>query len=169
MQYYTFLAVGLSGLPRNVQTLTRPPQTRMLVRTEGILTQLVFDHALRVRMKEETKTGSTPPSEINTPDTRSVVDTETEAESANSGEGTLQGSGNASTATLPQSPSKGKKKAPDTSSAAPTISAPQLGGTKSDDEAKVNLVGRINNYVSTDLGNITDGRDFLLAGEFDGA
>ncbi|KAF8477848.1 hypothetical protein JB92DRAFT_2801159 [Gautieria morchelliformis] len=141
IQYYIFLA------------------TRMLVRTEGILTQLVFDHALRVRMKEEAKPGSAPASEINTPDTRSVVDEETEAESSSSGEGTLQGSGESSMATLPQSPSKGKKKAPDTSSAAPSISGRS---TKSDDEAKANLVGRINNYVSTDLGNIIDGRDFLF-------
>jgi hypothetical protein len=34
--------------------LSNTKQTRTLVRVEGIITQLVFQHALRIRMKEET-------------------------------------------------------------------------------------------------------------------
>lgn len=138
----------------------------MLVRTEGILTQLVFDHALRVRMKEDAKPSSNPTTEANTPDTRSIVDTEGEAGCSNSGDETLEGSTHTSTASLPQSAAKGKRKAADAPNALPNASTPQLGGEKPDTNAKTaNLVGRINNYVSTDLGNITDGRDFLFVGE----
>ena len=139
----------------------------MLVRTEGILTQLVFDHALRIRMKEEATPSSTSTTEANTPDTRSIVDTDAEAGSSNSGEETLEGSGDSSTVSLPQSAAKGKKKAAEAPSALPSVSSPQLDSDKPETNGKAaNLVGRINNYVSTDLGNITDGRDFLFVGEF---
>ncbi|KAK0192591.1 hypothetical protein F5146DRAFT_1102469 [Armillaria mellea] len=78
--------------------------TRCLVRAEGIITQLVFEHALRIRAKAETE---------NTP------------EEANED---LQ---NSADAELGQH-SEGK-----------------------------NLIGRINNLVTTDLKNITDARGFV--------
>jgi len=48
-------------------------QTRTLVRTEAIITQLVFDHALRIRIKEETAPSS-PPSISSTPPRHSIAD-----------------------------------------------------------------------------------------------
>jgi hypothetical protein len=114
-------------------------------------------------MKEETKPSSTPSNYITTPDT-CCADTEAEAENSNSGEGT-QGSGDTSAATLPQTETIEQNEAEDTSSVVPPASSPQFRGATSDSEAGTNLVGRINNYVSTDLGNITDGRDFLFVGK----
>ncbi|KZT13899.1 hypothetical protein NEOLEDRAFT_1125841, partial [Neolentinus lepideus HHB14362 ss-1] len=67
--------------------------TGTLVRTEGIITQLVFEHALRVRMKAETASEE---------------------------------------------------------------------GKSTDNTAASSLVGKINNLVTTDLGNLCDGRDFLV-------
>ena len=139
----------------------------MLVRTEGIITQLVFDHALRVRMKDEAKPRSTQATEANTPDARSIVDTEAETGSSNNEEETLEGSAHTSTASLPQSAAKGKMKAADTPGALPGVSTPGLGSGKADTEVKAaNLVGKINNLVSTDLDNIIGGRDILFVGEF---
>ena len=128
-------------------------QTATLVRTEGIITQLVFDHALRIRMKEETN-GFPPPSTTSTPAPsrpRSPVDGElTEGErdggSEVIGDDTLQGSELLSEGTT--AVGNGKESA----------ETPKAGPPDS------NLVGRINNFIGTDLGNITGGRDFLWVG-----
>ncbi|KIJ62401.1 hypothetical protein HYDPIDRAFT_94464 [Hydnomerulius pinastri MD-312] len=83
--------------------------TRTLVRAEGILTQLIFEHALRIRMKAET---------------------EKESQDA---------------------------------AASDATSAPSAPGSTSKPKAKgENLVGKINNLVTSDLGNATEGRDFLM-------
>ncbi|KAF8592008.1 P-loop containing nucleoside triphosphate hydrolase protein [Ramaria rubella] len=147
MQYYIFLA------------------TRTLVRTEGILTQLVFDHSLRIRMKEETEVTSTPTTVATTPDTRSIAETDATEIGAGSSDGcedTLQESGNMSTASLAQSVAKGKRKAANISCAISAVPTPGPDGAKPVEAKASNLVGKINNFVSTDLGNITDGRDFLF-------
>ncbi|KAF8528037.1 P-loop containing nucleoside triphosphate hydrolase protein, partial [Hysterangium stoloniferum] len=136
--------------------------TRMMVRTEGIITQLVFDHALKIRLKEEISPKAGQPSTaINTPETRSTVDgdiTELESETENSsdsGEETLHGTSNVSrTSSTPTL--KGKQKANETNSSPPATPGPPPTQEKTN-----NLVGKINNFVTTDLGNVVDGRDFL--------
>ncbi|KZV91533.1 P-loop containing nucleoside triphosphate hydrolase protein [Exidia glandulosa HHB12029] len=96
--------------------------TRMLVRTEAIVTQLVFEHALRIRIKEETQTAVS--------ESSTLVD----GAVANG----KQPVKNISDTT------KGHAKS--------TTNAPR----KAD-----NLVGKINNLVTTDLNNIVEARDFL--------
>ncbi|EJD52269.1 P-loop containing nucleoside triphosphate hydrolase protein, partial [Auricularia subglabra TFB-10046 SS5] len=91
--------------------------TRMLVRTEAMITQLVFEHALRIRPKED-------------------------GPQADSSSAAANGS-----ASSVSSVAEGKK--PDR----PGTTAPRKGD---------NLVGRINNLVTTDLNNIIDARDFLF-------
>ncbi|KAG1769620.1 hypothetical protein EDD22DRAFT_868510 [Suillus occidentalis] len=131
--------------------------TRALVHTEGILTQLVFEHALRIRMKAELpddgkKSGeSTAPS---TPDSASVAGSSTAAadESTDgSGDETLEAS--AETISI-SSTKKGKQKSQDIKEEPDSL-------PKKHSSAD-NLVGKINNLVTTDLSNITDGRDFLM-------
>ncbi|KIJ45728.1 hypothetical protein M422DRAFT_29807 [Sphaerobolus stellatus SS14] len=90
--------------------------TWTLVRTEAILTQLVFDHSLRIRMKEDVAGGSVP----STP-----------------------------TSSRPQSVLVAAEEV-------------HVEPAKESVRSGENLVGRINNYVGTDLGNIGEGRDFLL-------
>jgi hypothetical protein len=130
------------------------------VHTEGILTQLVFEHALRIRMKAELpddgkKSGeSTAPS---TPDSASVAGSSTAAadESTDgSGDETLQAS--AETISI-SSTKKGKQKSQDIKEEPDSL-------PKNHSSAD-NLVGKINNLVTTDLSNITDGRDFLMIGK----
>ncbi|KAF4617689.1 hypothetical protein D9613_006261 [Agrocybe pediades] len=85
---------------------------RTLVRTEALLTQLVFEHSLRIRLKAEVPD-----------DNPGGAD---DADDAN----------------------QGPKEAPG----------------KEDHGA--NLIGKINNLVTSDLNNITEGRDFLVVALF---
>ncbi|KAI0045217.1 P-loop containing nucleoside triphosphate hydrolase protein [Auriscalpium vulgare] len=134
--------------------------TGILVRVEGIITQLVFEHALRIRMKAETSKSGT--STVNTPDNRSVTSSP-ELESENTAEpghpieegsnGSRDETVRASTPSTHSSNAKGKGKAKDSEA-----KTPEPGANKQES----NLVGKINNLVSTDLNNITDGRNFLF-------
>ncbi|KAJ8594877.1 hypothetical protein M405DRAFT_759938 [Rhizopogon salebrosus TDB-379] len=133
--------------------------TRTLVRTEGILTQLVFEHALRIRMKAELpddakKSGDS--TGTSTPDTASVAGSSTVAldeSTEGSSDETLQTSAETlSTSSV----KKGKQKAQDAKEDSETSS-------KEKHSSADNLVGKINNLVTTDLSNITEGRDFLMA------
>ncbi|KAH9166017.1 hypothetical protein EDB89DRAFT_2076263 [Lactarius sanguifluus] len=135
-QWYNFIATGT------------------LVRVTAIVTQLVFEHALRIRVKAETSPSpeatpiATPEvgSEAMTPDGGSVVEINIVSEEAG-------GSGEeirSEQSTIAASSVKGEQK-----EEAPGSDSDEAGGPS-------NLVGKMNNLVSTDLENIVDGRDFLL-------
>ncbi|KAF9229723.1 P-loop containing nucleoside triphosphate hydrolase protein [Gyrodon lividus] len=128
--------------------------TRTIVRTECIITQLLFEHALRIRMKAEVPdTVKSTESTVSTPDSASIAESSTVAEG--SPESSVDDAQSSSTSTLNSSTTKGKQKGKDKANDA---EAQVKKSTSSAD----NLVGKINNLVTTDLGNITDGRDFLL-------
>ncbi|KDQ30408.1 hypothetical protein PLEOSDRAFT_1053612 [Pleurotus ostreatus PC15] len=121
--------------------------TRNLVRVEAMLTQLLFEHALRIRVKAETSSSSSE---------GSVKDASVASSSSNSGSSTPA----ASTPALPaqewtepgheeRDPSKTAAKVPEAA-------------TDSSEGGDGNLVGKLNNLVSTDLSNITDARDFIF-------
>lgn len=122
--------------------------TRALACTEGLLTLLVFEHSLRIRLKAEgskedgpSTVQSAPP--IVTPETESVE-----------GSTTLEGSDVRSDTTT--SSTKGKAKAdPSTAKSTPAKDA------KKED----NLIGRINTLVTVDLDNIVSAKDFLMVGK----
>ncbi|KAF7322651.1 ATP-binding cassette transporter [Mycena chlorophos] len=125
--------------------------TRTLVRCEAIITQLVFEHALRIRVKAESSektpsSGTSTPtrSETPSPDEGSGDETATEGDAVSQNE-TLQ----ASSASV-NSASSTKKDA----------KAAEAEAEK--DKEKENLVGKLTNLISTDLTNITDSRDFLF-------
>ncbi|KIO07506.1 hypothetical protein M404DRAFT_24002 [Pisolithus tinctorius Marx 270] len=127
--------------------------TRLIVRAECIITQLVFEHALRIRMKAEvpdTDKGSAD-STVTTPDSASLSESATAVESSREGspdEGRSTTTDVATPVTNGKLQSEGKRG--DTS------------GEKSASSTE-NFVGKISNLITTDLGNITDGRDFLLS------
>ncbi|KAF8213492.1 hypothetical protein K438DRAFT_1956873 [Mycena galopus ATCC 62051] len=136
--------------------------TRTLVRCEAILTQLVFEHALRIRVKAETAdkksstSGTSTPAESEAP---SPIDQED-----SSGDETLN-SADADAA------SRDETLRASSSSVKSTTSSKTKGKGKDAKEVKTegedsgdagNLVGKITNLVTTDLGNITDSRDFLF-------
>lgn len=133
--------------------------TRMMVRAEAMVTQLVFEHALRVRMKAEVPDAASqePAQPADDSDSDGSVDETlrgnvSEAESATTNV-PANGESNGSPT------KKGKKKAP-------SVTSTETSRTHADGSSKAdNLVGRINNLITTDLGNLIDGRDFLLIGE----
>ena len=104
---------------------------------QAIFTALIFDHALRIRFKAETN---------EKPDAAAASPSE-------SGDGA-----DADTVA--------------TSSDAATVVAPPQDAGKDDkkdaeddeEEKNDNLVGKLNNLVTSDLENITQGRDFLFLG-----
>lgn len=116
--------------------------TAILVRAECIITQLVFEHSLRIRVKAEAGTSAAPsqPSTAGpTPDSGSILDEVTT--SSDNSETTQVATG-----------------APKKAVPIPTLTPCSSAG---DSEAG-NLVGKINNLVTTDLMNIVEGRDWLI-------
>ena len=130
-------------------------------RTEGLLTQLVFEHSLRIRLKAEAS------NEKIEEDNLAVIVTEDDVSvtkgtfvDSNPGERASQSS-QASTpisrnfSSDSRSTSNGPVKGKDSS----TLKNDTKSATK---DKKKNLIGKINNLVTTDLGNIIDGREFIL-------
>ena len=145
--------------------------TGALVRTEGILTQLVFEHALRIRMKEDTpNTEST--SVVTTPKAQ-TFDLPPADEEDRLGAGS-DGAGTAATTAVDDATtaadSTGISGDADAQTPAKSASLPAPAGAAKPEEGKgehsapsgANLAGRINNLISTDLENITDSRDFMF-------
>jgi len=147
--------------------------TRTLVRTEVLLTQLVFEHSLRIRLKAEASTDAkaTPEADaklrteseasIATADTASMSTSGDVSEVA-SGSGSARESSEVSTVAPSREPSKAGS---DTTLKASTDSKAKESKEKQKDDSNKyggNLIGKINNLVTTDLNNITAGRDFLM-------
>lgn len=154
-------------------------QTRTLVRIEAIITQLVFEHALRMRVKAETTNSATgvfesPSVAASTPDSVSVAGNHTPEEgSTTSGDETpeLSSTGvddhdsgrdessradsDSSHSTLTHNSRRSRK------SRIPSGHKEEIPDASSPADGS-NLVGKINNLVTTDLGNITDARNFLI-------
>lgn len=159
-QLYIFIAVS-GRLKSKAMRLTLRCfliQTGTLVRVSAIVTQLVFEHALRIRMKAETSS-STRATPAATPDTRSEAATPDNASIAGDdivAEPVVE-NGEENGQSIASSSIKGKQK----EDAPPTL----VGEDVSEDPGKSsNLVGKMNNLISTDLDNLVDGRDFLLLG-----
>jgi hypothetical protein len=133
-------------------------QTRTLVRAEAIITQLVFEHALRIRVKAEAPSDPKPSSASDTSTINSPVgsDNGSEAEAdltrSQTTDATLQIGSQDEQESDAQS-----AKSVSSSTKSKTQDKPRDEGSSSPS----NLIGKINNLVTTDLGNIVDSRDFL--------
>jgi hypothetical protein len=151
-QWYFFISVSCLALSHSC-SCTLLIQTRTLVRCEALITQLVFEHALRIRVKAESEnkpsSGSSKPEESRntTPieqDEAIVSGDETvnlhSAEPTVSREGTVQASSTSIKSTT-SIKVKAKGKTSQTKEEPP----------ESMDAS--NLVGKITNLVTTDLGN----------------
>ncbi|KZS93246.1 P-loop containing nucleoside triphosphate hydrolase protein [Sistotremastrum niveocremeum HHB9708] len=143
MQWYIFVATG------------------SLVRVESMFTQLVFEHALRIRLVEKSsRSGSAASTRTSSPDTASIADS-TVAESSAAGsladsEATVA---DPKAAASNESPIKGSTTQP----AAIPSPTPAVTPDDTDSGPKAsNLIGKINNLITVDTQNIVDGRDFLL-------
>ncbi|KDR83119.1 hypothetical protein GALMADRAFT_238944 [Galerina marginata CBS 339.88] len=118
--------------------------TMALARTQAILTELVFEHSLRIRFKAETGEGGRTPSAAatpaQTPDNRSIAGSSSEDDESQS-------------VRTETSAAKGKGKAEPAPVAVPSAT---------DAKKKDNLVGKINTLVTVDLDNITNSKDILM-------
>jgi hypothetical protein len=115
---------------------------RILVQVEGLLTSLIFEHALRVRVKAQDPDASSDPSFTPSSDDASSTDgtlNAPDADDSDSGSDTARGA--------PSTSSKDPKHPGSTSTPAASSSVD---------------VGRISNLVTTDLKNVTNMADFLL-------
>ncbi len=131
-------------------------QSKVNVRVQAIITELVFEHALRVRMKAGTNGGadsSAATTATTTPDSASQVGDEVAASDAGEGD-TVADRSTTSSATIiaPSSTSskgKGKGKAqPEPATAKTDV---QADAPKAQEK---NIVGRINNLVTSDLSSL---------------
>lgn len=121
------------------------------MQTQAIITQLVFDHALRIRVKAEVAGGNTPASSAaTTPDSASIAETASEGDDAETQTTAAASDGGAA---------RKHKRTPSASST--STKAPEKGAEEAAGKGG-NLVGKLNNLVTTDLNNVVDGRDFLF-------
>ncbi|KAI9056609.1 P-loop containing nucleoside triphosphate hydrolase protein [Trametes sanguinea] len=141
--------------------------TRLSVRTQAIVTELVFEHALRIRVKADTPepnatAESYSTTAVVTPDNASQLGTEGARDgSSMSGENESGEASHSVTVSLdtavPPTSNAGKGKATSTttdkSTAGKDASDAAKSGVAKKDPSK-HLVGRINNLVSSDLSNL---------------
>lgn len=145
--------------------------TRALVRTEAIITQLVFEHSLRIRLKADAAestahdTANTSTAEtLHTPFTPMNYEQTSQDGSA---DGTSHSSGEGSKGTMAETSREGSDNLSVSSSSSRRgkqkmlqsgLPPPKSGKATAESN---NLIGKINNLVTTDLGNIAEARDFL--------
>jgi hypothetical protein len=133
--------------------------TWVLARTQGILTELVFEHSLRIRFKAESSGagagGAPTASGAATPADGASEAGDIDDDDSN----TVEGGSEAGSVRTDTTVVKGKGKA---TVAAAAAAAPVQSATQDEDKKKDNLVGKINTLVTVDVDNITNGKDFLL-------
>lgn len=148
-------------------------QTGTLVRTEGIITHLVFEHSLRIRMKSstsESKSGES--TAVVTPDSASIAESPPSDDQGEGNDNASHSVGSSADETVrPGSPStksgdsvKGKGKSATASLSGKSVTSTKSAAADDKDGKSDNLVGKLNNLVTTDLNNITEARDFMLVG-----
>lgn len=128
------------------------------MQVQGLITQLVFEHALRIRIKAETgssTSASAASSVATTPDNASIAERSDGAESPTTDDETQTAVSDAA------STSKASKR----KSAAPSEASTTTEETKPSETKGGHLVGKLNNLVTTDLNNLVDGRDILFVCE----
>ncbi|KAF8214920.1 P-loop containing nucleoside triphosphate hydrolase protein [Mycena galopus ATCC 62051] len=119
--------------------------TRCLVQAEAIITQLVFSHSLRIRMKSET----------------TAATSGDDSESIEGLPSTARASSDAANADETITPESNSATA-QTSSSSVAAKAPFKPAKEEAKKSEGSLVGKINNLVTVDLANIGGGRDFLM-------
>ena len=150
-QWYVYTAVSSGYIFEVLSHKCRLLQTRVTVHVKAIITQLIFEHALRVRMKAETaETKSAPPTPGKTPDVVSLAEPAPTAEHP----------------ALASAEAEMGEAAVLRDSAALQSPAPKEETSKQESSGGAsNLVGRINNLVTTDMQTIESGRDFIFVCE----
>ncbi|KAJ2927022.1 hypothetical protein H1R20_g10047, partial [Candolleomyces eurysporus] len=131
------------------------------VQVESMLTQLVFEHSLRIRMKAETQESSVVPNTTLTPEAAPLGGSTSTGVSVPEDARTSEILKDSST--QPEaSPGEHRSETKSTKSESSKTLDNASPATKPPTSSATNLVGKINNLVTTDLGNITDARSSFL-------
>ncbi|KAL0950640.1 hypothetical protein HGRIS_007428 [Hohenbuehelia grisea] len=161
MQWYIFIATGT------------------LVRTESIITQLVFEHALRIRvlasggssstedakpLTDEATTHAKDTTLIDIPEAAPSVPPGPDVPPSPEGHGKDSSSESSRSTLVGTLTSRIRSRFSGKSTSAPKKNAKaKKKADRKDDSGAENLHGKINNLVTTDLGNIVEARDFIWA------
>ncbi|KAI0672538.1 P-loop containing nucleoside triphosphate hydrolase protein, partial [Trametes maxima] len=131
--------------------------TRVTIRIQAVITELVFEHALRIRMKAETS---------DVVDDAESASPDDESETTGLGEGSTTAGGSATTqdddAQSVSVDNKGKAKAA-SARATPVAKEPEARSVPDKKGGGPNLIGRINNLVTTDLRNLDQASMYATA------
>ncbi|KAF9475019.1 multidrug resistance-associated ABC transporter [Pholiota conissans] len=133
--------------------------TRVCVRCEALITQLIFEHSLRVRLKAENSSEKSIGDRTQETSETTFTTSETVSEAGRSAEASDDRDSATTTTAVSRDSSKDSSSKPPTAKGkvkAQSNIKDDTAGKKND-----NLIGKINNMVTTDLTNIVDSRDFL--------
>lgn len=132
-QWYLFISVSKFHFPYFVTDLgSSTVQTRTTVRAEAIITQLVYEHSFRIRLQGDPGSDKNGDSKGDDDDNEDEDEDEDYDEDEDEEEYSDEDEGSGETKS-------------------------NAGGKKQD-----NLVGKMNNLISTDLDNITNGPDVFM-------
>ncbi|KAF7299693.1 ATP-binding cassette transporter [Mycena chlorophos] len=139
--------------------------TRTLVRTESILTQLLLAHSLRIRMKaeldenkekQETTPATPQPEPASASASAPAAGQENVRPASSEGDETESATVHASSASVKSAKSVG------TTTTTTTTAADKKADKKDPKKGPTNIVGRLNNLITSDLASVVDSRDFLV-------
>jgi len=125
--------------------------TRTLARTQGILTELIFEHSLRIRFKAESGEGGG-----SSGSSRAV--TSAEASETGSIESETAGGSDWQSSTAPSESSPVKSKAKAGPARVPAENSAEA-------KKKDNFIGKINTLVTVDIGNMQNAKEILMLGK----
>lgn len=111
--------------------------TTALFRAEAILVQLVFEHSLRIRSKTDVEGKNEKEEGQDEWDAEDATDLDTDTEVTTDGNSSLPG---------------------------PKSKEQDVSATESKLKDNDDLLGRLNTFVTVDVGNITEAKDFLVIG-----
>jgi hypothetical protein len=131
--------------------LLRRFQLRVLAKAQVVLTQLVFEHSLRIRSKEENTPSAPSDVAFISEDPRNHTGAESEATLNNDGQSTSESRTAVSSNPTSDVPTKGAAK-----------DGPKDGTETSRDSS---VAGKINNLITTDMNNLEAGQSFVLIGK----
>ena len=145
---YMWLVVCIRAVFMYCRLLTDISQGRLLTQVQGILTQVIFDHALRIRVKTSAGDGSVQ-------DTADISDSQS----------TIQGNESVTAVDETEPHQELQSETDRASTVSAQSSESKKGANPAADSKENNLVGKLNNLVTTDINALEGGTTFILVGE----
>jgi hypothetical protein len=134
----------------------------MMVHVSAVLTQLIFDHSLKIRLSVS-PSASASESVANMQGSEGSLVAPSGSSSVTIGVNDPASGSEAGLDMAKAAPQRSESPVPSVSSKSSKSSRPTTGRDKVNDKAdSSDVVGKINNLIAVDVQNITDGRNFLF-------